>query len=218
MRRSPAKRRDRHDRDSPGPSCIHGALDHHRGDHFIVPQASHEGDCLPLSTRGTPDQFDASRTAPPKPHDLGGDRSLVNEQEAGRIKHALISDPAPARPGRRRRDAVLPPASSFFEVICVEDFYLSATSRRRSSIVSDSRPRRRTTELQTEITKLQSRPDRAVMARQASLSRPYGDERTHLGNRAPASGRRHHMGNGGYGRARVSTSPWSERFVPPAVP
>ena len=79
--------------------CVHGSLDHHRGDHFIVPQGGHEGDRLPLSTRGTPDQFDASRTAPPKPYHLGGDRSLVNEYQAGRIKHALLSNPAPARPG-----------------------------------------------------------------------------------------------------------------------
>src|ERR1700681_3311543 len=79
--------------------CVHGTLDHHRGSHFIVTQGCHEGDRLPFSTRGTPDHLDASRTATPKSHHPGGDRSLVNKHQPGRIKHALLSNPAPARPG-----------------------------------------------------------------------------------------------------------------------
>ena len=92
----------------------HGTFDHHRGDHFIVPQGGHEGDRLPLSTRGTPDQLGASRTATPKPHHLGGDRSLVNKHQPGRIKHALLSDPAPARPGHVGAMLFCRPQTLFF--------------------------------------------------------------------------------------------------------
>lgn len=78
--------------------CGHGPVDHHRGDHFVVTQGGHKGDRLPLSTRGMPDEFDASRTATPEPHHLGGDRSLVDKHQVGGIKHALLSHPAAARP------------------------------------------------------------------------------------------------------------------------
>src|SRR5215468_4744504 len=79
--------------------CVHGALEHHRGDHFIMTQGCHEGDRLPFSAGGAPDQLDASRTATPKSHHLGGDRGLVNKHQPGRIKHTLLSEPTSARPG-----------------------------------------------------------------------------------------------------------------------
>src|SRR5215468_6281173 len=94
--------------------CVHGPVDYHRGDHFIVPQGGHEGDHLPFPTRGTPDQLDASRTATPKPHHLGGDRSLVNKHQPGWIKHALLSDPAPARPGHVGAMLLCRPQTLFF--------------------------------------------------------------------------------------------------------
>jgi hypothetical protein len=79
--------------------CVHGPTDHHRGDHFVVTQGGHKGDRTPFSTRGVPDEFDASRTATPEPHHLGGDRSLIDEHQVGGVKQALLSHPAAARQG-----------------------------------------------------------------------------------------------------------------------
>ena len=41
-------------------------------------------------------------SAASQPHHVGADRSLVDKHQAGRIKHALLSDPAPARAGHVR--------------------------------------------------------------------------------------------------------------------
>src|SRR5215468_2632435 len=94
--------------------CVHGALEHHRGDHFIMTQGCHEGDRLPFSAGGTPDQLDASRTATPKPHHLGGDRGLVNKHQPGRIKHTLLSDPTATRPGHVGAVLFCRPQTLFF--------------------------------------------------------------------------------------------------------
>ena len=79
--------------------CVHGAFDHHWGDHFVVTQGGHEGDRLPISARGSPDQLDAARTATIDPYHVGGDRSLVDKHQPSRIKHALLPNPASARLG-----------------------------------------------------------------------------------------------------------------------
>src|SRR5215208_5899994 len=92
----------------------HGAFEHHRSDDLVVTQAGHEGDRLPLSKWGAPDQFDASRTPSPKPHHVGSDCSLVDEYQSGGIKHALLPDPAPPRPGDVRALLFGGPQTLFF--------------------------------------------------------------------------------------------------------
>ena len=47
--------------------------------------------------RDMADQPDASRSAPAEPHHVGADRSLVDKDQPGRIKHALLSYPTSAR-------------------------------------------------------------------------------------------------------------------------
>src|SRR5258708_4788764 len=56
----------------------HGAFDHHRCDHFVVPQASYERDRFPISEWDTADQPDASRSSPPEADHIGADRSLID--------------------------------------------------------------------------------------------------------------------------------------------
>src|SRR5262249_51992982 len=46
-----------------------------------------------------PDQPDASRSAPAEPHHVGTDRSLVDKDQPGWIKHALLSNPTSACAG-----------------------------------------------------------------------------------------------------------------------
>src|SRR5262245_11756303 len=79
-------------------SCYR-SVDHHWRGHFVVPQGSHEGDCLPFAEGDMPDQPDASRSAPAEPHHVGTDRSLVDKDQPGWIKHALLSNPTSARAG-----------------------------------------------------------------------------------------------------------------------
>src|SRR6267142_1658281 len=74
----------------------HGALDHHRSGHFIVPQGGHEGDRLPCSKWNDADHPDAPRSTPPEPHQVGADRGLVDKHQPGGIKHTLLSYPTSA--------------------------------------------------------------------------------------------------------------------------
>jgi hypothetical protein len=78
---------------------VHGALDHHRGDHFIVAHGGYEHDRLPFAIRGVSDEFYASRTAAIEPNHVGRDRGLIDNHQPGGIKQALFSNPEPARPG-----------------------------------------------------------------------------------------------------------------------
>src|SRR5580693_6654174 len=79
-----------------------GTLDHHRRGHLIVAQGGHEGDRLPLPKWDAADQPDAARCTPPQPHQIGADRSLIDEHQSGGVKHALLPDPASARAGHVR--------------------------------------------------------------------------------------------------------------------
>jgi hypothetical protein len=63
-------------------------------------QTRRQGDRLPRTVWHAADQSLAARAASSKPHDIGGGRGLVEEDRRGRVKKALSSDPAPARPGR----------------------------------------------------------------------------------------------------------------------
>jgi hypothetical protein len=84
-----------------GQECLsgHGPLEHHWGDHFVVPQGGHEGDRLPFSKRDTTDQSDAPRSPSSEPHHIGADRSLVDKYQPSGVKHALLSHPTSARSG-----------------------------------------------------------------------------------------------------------------------
>src|SRR3974390_1031222 len=75
----------------------HGAFEHHRGGHFVVPQAGHEGDRLPAPQRRETDQPDAARSPPSKPDQISADRGLVDEYQPGGVKHTLLPDPTPPR-------------------------------------------------------------------------------------------------------------------------
>src|SRR5665647_1219776 len=55
-------------------------------------------DCLPMSVRHATDQPLAAWATAAKPHHFSIGRSLVDEHQTGRIKHALLSNPATARP------------------------------------------------------------------------------------------------------------------------
>jgi hypothetical protein len=77
---------------------VHGAVDHHRGGYFIMTQGGDERDRPPISAWGSPDQLDTSPTATIEPHHLGGDSSFIDKHQPSGIKHALLSDPASARP------------------------------------------------------------------------------------------------------------------------
>src|SRR5260370_10793724 len=76
---------------------VHGSLNHHCRDHFVLTQGSHEGDRPPFSARDAADQPDAPRSAPPEPHHIGADRSLVDKHQPTGAKHALLSDPTSPR-------------------------------------------------------------------------------------------------------------------------
>ena len=51
-----------------------------------------------VSERDVADHPVAARSAPPEPHHIGADRSLVDKHQPSGIKHALLSDPTSARP------------------------------------------------------------------------------------------------------------------------
>src|ERR1700730_13454620 len=75
----------------------HRALDYHRRGHLIVPQAGHEGDCLPCSKRNSADHPNATRSPSSQPYQVRADRSLIDKHQPSGIKHALLSYPTSAR-------------------------------------------------------------------------------------------------------------------------
>jgi hypothetical protein len=82
-----------------------------------VPQGRYERDRLPFSIRDVPDQIDASRTATIEPHHIGSDRSLIDKDQPGGIKQALLSNPAPARLGDVCAMLFRRPQNLFFKVM-----------------------------------------------------------------------------------------------------
>ena len=82
--------------------CIHWSIQHEGCDHGATAQAGDEGDRLPMSVRNMVDQPKAARAAASKPHHRGVGRGLVDEHEPGRVKHALLSHPAPPGAGHVR--------------------------------------------------------------------------------------------------------------------
>src|SRR6516225_8941486 len=77
-------------------SC-HGALNHHRCRHFIVPQGSHERDSLPCSKRNSADHSDATWRPSPQPYQVGADCSLIDKHQPGWIKQPLLAYPTSPR-------------------------------------------------------------------------------------------------------------------------
>ena len=76
--------------------AIHGPLNDHRSHHAGLTQASDERYRLPMPHRRVPDQAFSERAPTVQAHHIGGDCCLVDKDEAGRIKPALLSDPASA--------------------------------------------------------------------------------------------------------------------------
>ena len=81
---------------------IHGSVNHQWRRHCIAAQARHERQRLPGSERHAPEQSLATRAATIQTSHVGVHRCFVNEDKTGRIKQALLSDPAPARTGHVR--------------------------------------------------------------------------------------------------------------------
>src|SRR3974390_1598395 len=77
-------------------SC-HGALNHHRCRHFIVPQGSHERDSIPRSKRNGADHSDATRRPSSQPCQVGAHCSLIDKYQPSGIKQPLLSYPTPTR-------------------------------------------------------------------------------------------------------------------------
>ena len=92
---------------------IDGPFEHEGGDHRAMPQPGHERDCFPLSVPRVADQPLSTQGATSQPHHAGGRAGLVDKDESGRVKHALLSHPTPARAGHFR--ALL--------LCCVQSFF-----------------------------------------------------------------------------------------------
>jgi hypothetical protein len=78
---------------------IHGPLQHHRRNHFVVPHCCSEGDCFPGSKRNATNHFHTSRSVPSETHHAGRYSSFIEKHELGRVEQALLSDPTSARSG-----------------------------------------------------------------------------------------------------------------------
>src|SRR5262245_20217079 len=88
----------------------------------MATERGHKGDGLPVALRHAADQPLAARATAAQPHHLGIGGSLVDEDQVGRIKHALFSHPALAR-SRHVRALLLRRVQAFFEsdVVMLEE-------------------------------------------------------------------------------------------------
>src|SRR5580700_5827792 len=78
---------------------IHGSFDQHRSHDAGLPQPSDKRHRIPVSHRGIADQALAAWVPTVEPQHVGGDCRLVDKYEVGRIKKALLPNPASARAG-----------------------------------------------------------------------------------------------------------------------
>src|SRR5712671_2580950 len=103
--------------------AVHGSFDHHRRHDTGLTEARDERQRFPVSHWHIPDQTLSARVPTVRPHHVGRDCSFVDKYEVGRIKQALLADPASARPSHvgapepRRRACALPPAGFFLMVM-----------------------------------------------------------------------------------------------------
>src|SRR5262249_61072856 len=92
---------------------VHGTVKHERRDHGAIPQAGDKRNYFPMPLRRIADQPLSARTATAQPHHAGARPGLVDKHQSGRIEPALLSHPAPARPGDFRA-LLLRRVQSFF--------------------------------------------------------------------------------------------------------
>ena len=92
---------------------VHRSIDHEGCDHPVMAQAGNQGDCLPMPVWNGSDQSFAAPATTPKSHHIGAGGGLVDEHQAGGVKHALLSKPAPTCPGHVR-SFLLARAQAFF--------------------------------------------------------------------------------------------------------
>src|SRR3979490_2214097 len=78
---------------------IHGSFDQHRSHDAGFTQPSDKRHPPPLSHRGIADQALAAWVPTVEPQHVSGDCRLVDKYEVGRIKKALLPNPASARAG-----------------------------------------------------------------------------------------------------------------------
>src|ERR1700747_109056 len=76
---------------------IHGSFDQHRRHDATLTQASDKRHRLPVPHRGITNQALSPRVPPVEPYHIGGDCGLVDKYEVGRVKKALLANPASAR-------------------------------------------------------------------------------------------------------------------------
>src|ERR1700738_2171836 len=78
---------------------IHGSFDQHRSHDAGLTQASDKRHSVPVAHRGIADQAHAAWVPTVEPQHVGGDCRLVDKYEVGRIKKALLPNPASASAG-----------------------------------------------------------------------------------------------------------------------
>ncbi len=80
----------------------HRSVEHHRCNHLVVTKRGDESDGLPGPLRHIINHPRATRSAAVEPHHVGTDCRLVDKDQMGGVKQALLSDPAPAGPSHVR--------------------------------------------------------------------------------------------------------------------
>jgi hypothetical protein len=77
---------------------VHRSIDHHRGHHFVVTQRRHESDGLPVPERHVINQSHPTQSATVEPHHVGVRAGLIDKNQPGGVKQALLADPLAACP------------------------------------------------------------------------------------------------------------------------
>jgi hypothetical protein len=93
--------------------AVHRPFNEHRGDDASLTQASNERHRLPVPHGRVRDQAFAAGAPAVKAHHIGGHRRFVDKYEAGRVKQALLANPASARASHIGALALLRPQGFF---------------------------------------------------------------------------------------------------------
>src|SRR5215831_483196 len=93
--------------------AVHGPLNEHRSHDASLAQASDERYRLPVPHWRVRDQAFSAGAPAVQAHHIGGDRCLVDKDEAGGIKPALLTDPASTRASHVGALALLRPQAFF---------------------------------------------------------------------------------------------------------
>jgi hypothetical protein len=80
----------------------HRPIEHHRCHHLVVTKRGDESDRLPGPLRHIINHPLATWSAAVEPHHVGTDGRLVDKDQMGGIKQALVSDPTPPCPSHVR--------------------------------------------------------------------------------------------------------------------